>query len=72
MNGDLISVKFGLSIVISCGLWTLQSSISMSNLPSIDLRFAEYISTLVVVEDIEITSWLVSAYDFYSRVVKDR
>ena len=22
-------------------------------------------------EDIEITSWLVSAYDFYSRVVKD-
>ena len=22
--------------------------------------------------DIEITSWLVSAYDFYSRVVKDR
>ena len=23
-------------------------------------------------EDIEITSWLVSAYDFYSRVVKSR
>ena len=23
-------------------------------------------------DDIEITSWLVSAYDFYSRVVKDR
>ena len=23
-------------------------------------------------EAIEITSWLVSAYDFYSRVVKDR
>ena len=23
-------------------------------------------------ENIEITSWLVSAYDFYSRVVKDR
>ena len=22
--------------------------------------------------EIEITSWLVSAYDFYSRVVKDR
>ena len=27
---------------------------------------------LVFKEGIEITSWLVSAYDFYSRVVKDR
>ena len=26
----------------------------------------------VVSADIEITSWLVSAYGFYSRVVKDR
>ena len=26
----------------------------------------------VQVPDVEITSWLVSAYDFYSRVVKDR
>ena len=26
----------------------------------------------IVRADIEITSWLVSAYDFYSRVVKDR
>ena len=25
-----------------------------------------------IVKYIEITSWLVSAYDFYSRVVKDR
>ena len=25
-----------------------------------------------LVTEIEITSWLVSAYDFYSRVVKDR
>ena len=31
----------------------------------------EYIGTLKK-EYIEITSWLVSAYDFYSRVVKDR
>ena len=30
------------------------------------------VSHLVMVYDIEITSWLVSAYDFYSRVVKDR
>ena len=44
-------MKFGLFIVKSCGLWSLQSSLSMSNLPSTDLRFAEYISTLVVVED---------------------
>ena len=27
--------------------------------------------TLHEIQDIEITSWLVSAYDFYSRVVKD-
>ena len=27
---------------------------------------------LLLLTDIEITSWLVSAYDFYSRVVKDR
>ena len=26
----------------------------------------------IIVDYIEITSWLVSAYDFYSRVVKDR
>ncbi len=25
----------------------------------------------IVKQDIEITSWLTSAYDFYSRVVKD-
>ena len=29
-------------------------------------------SSLPFHQHIEITSWLVSAYDFYSRVVKDR
>ena len=29
-------------------------------------------SQLNAIKNIEITSWLVSAYDFYSRVVKDR
>ena len=32
----------------------------------------ENLSKLIHVKDIEITSWLVSAYDFYSRVVKGR
>ena len=31
-----------------------------------------YIILYISVLYIEITSWLVSAYDFYSRVVKDR
>ena len=35
---------------------------------------ADCLSRIVVFDDnnIWITSWLVSAYDFYSRVVKDR
>ena len=32
----------------------------------------EFTFDLTIVSYIEITSWLVSAYDFYSRVVKNR
>ena len=32
----------------------------------------QILSKLLKISSIEITSWLVSAYDFYSRVVKDR
>ena len=30
------------------------------------------VNDIYTMEYIEMTSWLVSAYDFYSRVVKDR
>ena len=38
------------------------------------LIFNEFFATQTILDgaDIEITSWLLSAYDFYSRVVKDR
>ena len=32
----------------------------------------DHVIDIFTSEDIEITSWLTSAYDFYSRVVKDR
>ena len=35
-------------------------------------RSNNLISNNEIAAEIEITSWLVSAYDFYSRVVKDR
>ena len=43
----------------------------LQNITTIDYSMKMY-NILNYIAYIEITSWLVSAYDFYSRVVKDR
>ena len=50
-------------------LWhKIQTEISLQQ----NVGVQKYKRTSITVLKIEITSWLVSAYDFYSRVVKDR
>ena len=54
----------------------LVGKIAITSLPSnkcwIDILCSHFKTMGRPIADIEITSWLVSAYDFYSRVVKDR
>lgn len=59
---------FEFFIIISWGLWTLESSTAISNLSSRDERLEEYISTLVVVKlSIMFTLRVCTCYCFWLR-----